>query len=187
MQPLLPETFTIPLGRAGKYGTLEVDALKFNADVNRYLYEYGLRQVLNDAMATKVDEDGNALTSADIIGKAVKRLENLYNGTLRSRSAGDAEPIDPFDAECYRIVISDMQQILRLGLKFQGLPKGTKDKLMFVVNRDRAAAGKEEIDRAELVKLYMTGKNGKATEKRAKEALAARSTFIDQDLLSEFT
>lgn len=175
MQVTIEDIVTVPLGRAGKYGQMGVTVGLLPEHVRAYVFVYGLRQVLNDAMATKVDEDGNALSADEIVAKAEKRLANLYDGTLRSRSSGDAEPIDPFDAECYRIVISDMQAILREGGKFKGLPKGTKDQLMFVVNRDRAAAGKAEIDRAELVKLYLAGKNGKAVARRAKEALESRT------------
>lgn len=175
MQVPLEDIITVPLGRASKYGTMPVNITMLPDHVRTYVFEYGLRQVLNDAMATKTDDDGNALSAAEIVTKADKRLKSLYEGTLRSRSAGDAEPVDPFEAECYRIVIGDMQAILREGGKFKGLPKGTKDQLMFVINRDRAAAGKGEIDRAELVKLYLAGKNGKAVMRRAKEALESRA------------
>lgn len=170
---MLPTIMQIPLGRAAKYGQLNVELERLPYQVKDYIFEYGLRQVLNDAMATKTDEDGNVLTAEEIVAKAEKRLANLYDGTLRSRSAGDAEPLDPFEAECYRIAIADLQSIFRAGGKFKGLPKGTKDQLMFVVNAERAKQGLGEIDRPEMVKLFMA-KNGKAVEQRAKANLKAR-------------
>lgn len=179
----IDEAYSIPLGRAGKYGQLDVNTSKLPAMVHLYLYEYGLRQVLNDAMATKTDDDGNALTVEEIVAKAQKRLQNLYDGTLRARSAGDAEPADPFEAECYRLAIADLNATFRDAGKFKGLPKGTKDKPMFVINAERAKQGKEEITRADAVAAYLGTKKGADIKKVAAQNLKRRAEDSD-DLLA---
>ena len=182
MQIDIERSVNVPLGRNAKFGTLQVDTAKFTLETHDYIYSDGLRQVLNDAMATKVDDDGKALSDDEIRAKAVKRLDNLYAGTLRARGMGDAEPVDPFEAECYKLVIADLTARYRKADKMKGLPKGTKDQLMFVVNRDRATKGLEAITRAEAVEKYMAGPLGPKVAKVAKENLTRREEQGDDIL-----
>lgn len=181
---MLPSTMQIPLGRNAKYGKLAVELERLPWEVKDYVFEYGLRQVLNDAMATKTDDEGNTLSDAEIVAKATKRLQNLYDGTLRARSAGEAEPADPFEAECYRLAIADLNATFRAAGKFKGLPKGTKDQLMFVINAERAKAGKAEITRAEAVEAYLGTKKGADIKKVAAQNLKRREAGDDELLAS---
>lgn len=160
-------TLSIPLGRDAVYGTLSVDTAKFADHIDRFLYEYGVRQVLNDAMSDKKDKDGNTLSVQAIVAKAEKKLDALYAGELRK----SAEPADPFGAECYRIAMADLAAAMKA--KAVNIPKGTTDRLMFTINRELAKAGKAEIDRAAAYAGYMA-KNGKSVEKRATANLAER-------------
>lgn len=170
-------TVTVPLGRGAKYGHVDVELGRFNEAVHEYLYMYGLRQVLNDAMATKTDKDGNVLAPENIVAKAVNRLENLYAGILRSRSEG--EPADPFEAECYREAKRTAEYYLRAKGQFKDVPKGTKDRFMFVVNRLRAAAGAPEADEAEYVAELLSGPAGAGIKKRARDAIRGREVDLD--------
>lgn len=172
MNVTIEDIVTIPLGRAAKYGTMPVNVTMLPEHVKTYVFEYGLRQVLNDAMAEKKDDDGNDLPDAAIVAKADKRLKNLYEGVLRSRTAG--EPIDPFEAECYREAKRTVEQALRAKGLFRDIPKGTKDRFMFVVNRARAAAGKPEIEEAAYVAEVLALPMGEAIKRRAKAAMKAR-------------
>src|SRR5437868_3674708 len=88
----------VPLGRNGKFGSMTVEVERFNAAVHDHVYMYGLRQILNDAMADKTDDDGNALSDEAIVAKAQKRLDTLYSGELRTRRES-AEPADPVERE----------------------------------------------------------------------------------------
>lgn len=172
---------TIPLGRAGKYGTLEVETERFSAEIHDYIYAYGLRQVLNDAMAEKKAEDGSALPDDEIVAKAQKRLDNLYAGVLRTR--GESEPFDPFEAECYRLAKANIEADFRKAGKMKDVPKGTKDRLLFVVNRELAAQGKAAVpDVATLVAKYLNGPRGADVKKNARAILKARESDAD-DLL----
>lgn len=176
---------TVTLGRGGKYGRIEVDESRLNDEVKAYVWDYGLRQVLNDAMATKtiiVKDDGGTvernLTDEEIVAKATKRLENLYAGVLRSRSEG--EPADPFEAECYREAKRTVEASLRTKGLFKDVPKGTKDRLMFVVNRARAAAGKPEATEAAYLAEVLEGPAGADIKKRARAAIKAREIDLDR-------
>jgi len=163
---------SVPLGRDAVYGTLSVDTTKFADHIDRFLYEYGIRQVLNDAMSDKKDKDGNTLSVQAIVAKAEKKLDALYAGELRK----SAEPADPFGAECYRIAMADIAANLKP--KATNIPKGTKDRLLFVVNREAAKAGKPEMDREGLFDWYMS-KNRASVEKRAKANMAERDKAGD--------
>jgi hypothetical protein len=104
----LPDTITVPLGRNGKYGSRDVSVVAFSADIHRYAYEYGLRQIINDAMADKTDDDGNALAPEVIVAKADKRIDALMAGTIKQRGVGSTEPLDPIEAEAWRIAKADL-------------------------------------------------------------------------------
>lgn len=174
-------TVTVPLGRGAKYGHMDIELGRFNEYVHEYVYMYGLRQVLNDAMATKTDGDGKALSDEEIVAKATKRLENLYAGVLRSRSEG--EPSDPFEAECYREAKRTIDAQLRSKGLYKDLPKGTKDKFMFVVNRLRAGMGKGEIDEAAYIVTVLAGPLGADIKKRARAAIKGRDLEVDVDTI----
>lgn len=135
---------TIPLGRGAALGTLEIDNTRFSDAVNTYIYEYGLRQVINDAMAEKKDEDGKPLPNDQIVAKAQKRLDNLYAGTLRQR--GDAEPADPIEAELYRLAKAAIHDTYKRARFYASVPKGTKDRLLHVANGRRKTRGLEPLD-----------------------------------------
>lgn len=106
-------TINVPMGRAAKLGMMPVDTERFNDTVQRHVYEYGLRQILNDAMADKTDDDGKPLSDADIVAKAQKRLDTLYSGELRTHRA-PSEPADPVEREAYRIARERIEAGFRL-------------------------------------------------------------------------
>jgi hypothetical protein len=103
----------VPLGRAGKFGSMTVEVERFNAAVHDHVYMYGLRQILNDAMADKTDDDGAPLSDEDIVAKAQKRLDTLYSGELRTRRES-AEPADPTEREAWRMAREKIEKGFRL-------------------------------------------------------------------------
>lgn len=151
MQITIPDTTTIPLGRNAVYGQLAVDLQRLPPHVHDYVYAYGLRQVLNDAMAQKKDEDGNALTDDVIRAKAEKRLDNMYAGELRAR--GDAaEPADPVEAEAYKLAKAAFTDAYK-GVKGEG--KGDA-RLLALVNETRAEHNAPPIAAlAEAIERYL--------------------------------
>jgi hypothetical protein len=138
----IPDNKIVGLGRGGKFGEMSVDRTKFAAAVAQHIWDYGERQILNDAMADKTDDDGNMLPTDQIVAKAQKRLDALYAGDLRVRRAGDAEPADPVDAEIARSV----KAIMQAAYKDETVPKGTKNRLLFIANKRREAKGLSTFD-----------------------------------------
>lgn len=141
----------VTLGRGGKYGTLAVDLQKFNARVHEYIYTYGLRQVLNDAMADKTDDDGNLLPVDQIVAKAEKRLANMYAGELRAQRESSAEPVDPVEKECFVMAKAAMVKAYK-AIGAWDVPKGTKDRFAFVIAWRRQERGLDALPANEAVK-----------------------------------
>lgn len=74
---------------------IKINPANFNDDVLNYIFNYGLKQVLNDAGSAGKDADQKR-------DMAIVKLDALYNGELRkAREAG--EPADPVGKEAYRL------------------------------------------------------------------------------------
>src|SRR5678815_241265 len=129
----LPDTITIPLGRNSVYGTIDIDVERLPHNALEYIAMYGFKQVINDAMATKVDKDGNDLTADEIAQKAHDKLSALYEGTLRMR--GEAVAADAYEAEaireCKRFTIAFLT---KKGL-MKDIPPKTENRMMYALNR----------------------------------------------------
>lgn len=134
----------VPLGRGSKYGTMTVDPSRFSQTVLTHVFDYGLRQILNDAIADKTDDDGNTLSDGDLFAKAQKRLDTLYSGELRVRRES-AEPIDPVDAEVWRMAKKAISAAMK-GAPEYAATKGQKDRVLAtIVARGKAATWEEAI------------------------------------------
>jgi len=143
-------TITVPLGRAAKYGQMQVDCDRLPAHVLEYVFVYGVRQVLNDAMAEKKDENGNELPVDQIVAKAQKRLDNMYAGELRARRESQ-EPADSVEAEAWKMAKAEMTDLYKKQPQWAQVPKGTKDRFGAVVQLRRAMRHLPEMDVDEAV------------------------------------
>jgi hypothetical protein len=170
------DVMVLPLGRGSKYGTMEVDCSRFNDEVNAFIYVYGLRQIINDAMATKTDSEGNELSDAEIVAKAQKRLDNLYEGVIRTRGES-SEPTDPVEALAWGEAKKTMEALLRKADQWKDIPKGTRNRLMFVLNRARVVAGHEEIDEESAINTFL--EKNPAIRRRAKQQYDAREKMAE--------
>lgn len=178
MRITIDDIITVPLGRKAKFGTLDVDMTKFPKHVIDYLMAYGVRQSLNDAMADKSDKDGNDLTDAEIVAKAERRLANLYAGLLRQRTYDKDEPLDPFEAECWRIAWDDLAR------HFGFAGRVSKDRIVTKANNMLEAEGKGPIDQSKLYTSYMAV-SGDSVRSRAMESLNTQSVIDITKLLSQ--
>src|SRR6185295_660711 len=122
---------TVPLGRNGKYGTIEVDCARLTETVSQHVWDYGLRQILNDAIANKTDDEGVTLSAGDLFAKAQRRLATLYSGELRAHGA-TAEPVDPVDAEVWRIAKKAIITAMRKAPEYAKM-KGEKDRTLATI------------------------------------------------------
>lgn len=151
MNTTLPDTITIPLGRNSVYGTMPVDCTKFPPHVVDHIWNYGVRQLLNDAMANKKDEDGADLPADQIVAKAQKRLDTLYSGELRAKGE-TAEPVDPVEAEAWKLAKAAMTKVYTEIGAFKDVPKGTKDRFAAVIANRRQMRELEELPADEAVR-----------------------------------
>jgi len=175
---------SIPLGRGGKYGSLPVNTDAFNETVQRHIYDYGLRQILNDAMADKKDENGGALATDSIVAKAEKRLTALLAGDLRVRREGTAEPADPNEAELHRLVKAKIHLTYTAKKFYADVPKGTKNRMLFVANMRRAAMGLPELmDDLEMVDAFLQT-SPLADDLRKKAARNVKEAGAGEDVLA---
>jgi len=161
----LPETISIPLGRESAYGALTVQWDRFPMNALQYIAGYGLKQVLNDAMATKTDKDGKALDGAAIGQKAVDKLNALYEGNLRMR--GEAVAADAYEAEAIREAKRHTIAVFSKAGLMKNIPKGTEDRMMYALHRALKAKSKPMMTEAEYLANFFTTKVGKAIRARA--------------------
>lgn len=75
----------------GEAGSIEVEAGKFDAAVTAYIFQYGLKQMLNDVHAgeTKGKTPDDATRQANKRALVEKKLDSLYAGEVaQSRASG---------------------------------------------------------------------------------------------------
>jgi hypothetical protein len=173
----LPDTITIPLGRNGKYGSREIRVADMPTVSHVYAFEYGVRQAVNDAMADKTDDEGNPLEPEVIVAKADKRIDALMNGTIRQRAGGSAEPLDPVEAEAWKIAKHELAAMVK-DVKITGL-KGDAA-LLARINVKRVSRRMEEFeDLTMVVTAYLTGPKGADVMRRAKRNVTERAKAVD--------
>lgn len=81
-------------------GHIDEDAA---ARVIQYVWEYGVRQILNDAAAS-------AKTEGEAFGLVQKRFENLLSGTIRASGGRESDPVR---AEAIRIASDKVKSALK--------------------------------------------------------------------------
>lgn len=80
----LNDNVTVALAKAET--SVEVALAKMPENSLQHIFAYGLRQILNDAMAS-------AKTVPEAEGMAQKRLDNLLAGTLRAAGTREGDPV----------------------------------------------------------------------------------------------
>lgn len=175
----LPYSVSVNIGRGGRYGVLTVDTSRFNDAVQAYIYDYGLRQCLNDAAATKTGDDGNTLGNDAIRALAEKRLANMYVGELRARREG-GEPADPVEAEVRKLAVGNIRKMLG-DIAIPSDIIGPIPRLLAQINKSRADRKLAPVaDIAEAVALYMAGPKGAAVRKSAERIVAERKSAVGE-------
>lgn len=152
---------SVPIGRKGKYGIIEVDRDALPEHVSEHVWVYGIRQILNDAVS---DKEG--MSDGDVFAKAQAKLDQLMAGELRKR--GDsAEPLDPVEAEAYRMAKATIEKALRKGGYW---PKNGQDKFQKAVDARRLHMRQEPMDEADFIAQWLERNPGvmKEAERRVK-------------------
>jgi len=103
---------TISLGKAGE---IEVDPSKFTEAVTQYVFNYGLKQMLNDVHAAEKDLKAK-------VGLSQKKLDSLYAGEVAQARGGGGDPVA---REARKMAEADIRKALKAaGKKIADLEKG---------------------------------------------------------------
>lgn len=101
----------------GKGGEIEVDVAKLaaSAAVVNYVFNYGLKQMLNDVHASEKD-------AAAKLGLSQKKLDSLYRGEVAQARISSGDPVK---REMRNLAEEDVKDAMRkAGIKPSALAKG---------------------------------------------------------------
>ena len=107
-----------------------VDPARFGADVAAFVFNYGLKQLLNDAGSAEKTADGK-------LAKAAGKLEALYAGELR-KAREPGQSADPVAKEAWRIAGELVTRLLGRMWKNEFKPVD--------MDKCKAFAAKHELD-----------------------------------------
>jgi hypothetical protein len=180
----LDDTITIPLGRNSVYGTLAVEVARLPANALEYVWMYGLKQVINDAMATKV-VDGVTLENDAIAAKAANKLDALYEGNLRMRS--EAVAADAYEAEALREAKRYTIAVFTKAGLMKNIPPKTENRLLFALHRHLKSVDKPLVTEAEYFATFFTTPKGQAIKEQAIKTVNGRRADVAEadDMLDE--
>lgn len=108
----------------GEAGTIDVDQSKFNEAVRAYIFQYGLKQMLNDVHAgeTKAKTADDATRKANKLALVEKKLASLYNGEVAQARVGATG--SPVEREMRAMAEADIKARLKsLGKKVSDFTK----------------------------------------------------------------
>jgi hypothetical protein len=162
---------TIPIGRNAEHGTLPITWDSVPQMVKDHIAAVYFPQYITDA----ANSAGKDSSGTERLALAKKKLQAMYDGVIRSRSAG--EPVDPVEAEAYRIVRPIVTQRLLSTPEAKSIPKGTKDRAQWVLDARDAAAGREPREVDDIVAAMIEADPQYRAE--AKRRLAAKAKLAN--------
>lgn len=140
----MAKEITISLGKAGSI-VVDLNKLQAHPAVVEYVFNYGLKQMLNDVHASEKDP-------AAKVGLSQKKLDSLYAGQVaQSREAGG----DPVAREMRAMAEADLKAKIKvLGKKVGDIDK----KVMAELVAKQVAANEEAYRKAAEAKLAIKPK-----------------------------
>jgi hypothetical protein len=117
----MTKTLVVSLGKAGEL-TVDIAKLEKSPAVMEYIFNYGLKQMLNDVHASEKD-------AAAKMGLSQKKLDSLYRGEVaQARASGG----DPVKREMRAMAENDVKNAAKAaGIKLANVPK---DKLAAAID-----------------------------------------------------
>lgn len=79
--------------KLGSFGELGVDTAAFNEQVREYIFNYGLKQMLNDAHASVTAKTNPKDLAEAKIALARKKLDSLLAGNVAQSRGGGSDPV----------------------------------------------------------------------------------------------
>lgn len=81
----MAKELVVSLGKGGSI-TVDISKLEASSAVVEYIFNYGLKQMLNDVHASEKD-------AAAKLGLAQKKLDSLYRGEVAQQRVGGGDPV----------------------------------------------------------------------------------------------
>lgn len=109
----------------GEAGSIDVDESKFTEAVRAYVFNYGLKQMLNDVHAgeTKAKTADDATRKANKLALVEKKLASLYNGEVAQARVGATG--SPIEREMRAMAEADLRvKVKAAGKKVSDFDKG---------------------------------------------------------------
>lgn len=147
----MKSTMVVPIGRNGLYGNITADRSKYPEHVLAFIFDYGERQILNDAVSGKEDKEGVRLTNKDIWAKAQAKYDQLVAGDLRKRRES-GEPADPVTAEAFKLAKVKIEKALK---KHGVWPTKGEDKLQRAIDARMKQLKKEAMSVEEYITTWL--------------------------------
>ena len=181
----LPSVIPIRLGKTGQYGQVQVDLTRLPLVALQYLILYGMKQATNDKMATKTDKHGAILSDDMIRAKVAERVEGWYAGVVRQRGGGKTLiGVDRVRAEAHTLALEVLKKEYQAKGYMVNIPKGTKDRHLFVANRFRSNRGMPPFTREEWLDNFLSSPGGKILMNRAERNVReADESIVEGDSL----
>lgn len=166
---------TVQVGRGGIHGQLTVDWSKVPQHMLDHIASVHFPQWFSDSF----NAGGAAATSEERMAAAQKKLDQLYAGELRTRSAS-SEPIDPVGREAFGEARKAIAKMLQAGGYWKDIPQKTSNRLQYVLNKAQRALGDEETSDVEYIEWFLADTDvGKAIVKEAVKTVARRNKMAD--------
>lgn len=159
---------TLSLGRNGRIGQLSVDWSKVPQHVLDHIAKIYFSQYITD----KANSGGKDESMANRYALAEKKLAAMYAGHIRTRTAEDT-PVDPVEAQAWILATAFFNAQYKSLL--DTCPKGTKDRVLYLINLGRVQASKEAFaSRSDLYETFFALESEKAKDiwKSAEETVA---------------
>ena len=166
---------TLVLGRNGAIGELAVDWTKVPQHVLNHIAAVYFPQYITDA----ANAGGKEESQSDRMARAMKKLDGMYSGELRTRGAS-GEPVDPVRRDAFNEAV----KALTAAFKSAGYwPSGkVEGKFQAALDAAMTAAGQETVDYVEYVESVLDdtdeGKRLLADAKKRHEARNKMATSL---------
>jgi hypothetical protein len=145
---------TLAIGKIG--ATKEIDLKAFPQESNEFIFQYGLRQLVNDCHASikRADFESDEAFINAVNERVNAKILQIMEGKLSMRSGKRAEPVDPVQKIIHRIAKEAVKQALgKKGVKLKDLPEGKFDELVdsYIASREEelTTTAKAELKRQE--------------------------------------
>lgn len=163
----------IPVGKGGIHGKLAVDWSRAPQHMLDHIGSVHYPQWFSDSF----NSGGKSATSAERLAAAEKKLAQLYAGELRTRGPS-TEPVDPILREAHNEARKALAKMLVGEGYWADVPKGTKNRFEYVLNKAQKALGEEETNDVEYIEWFLGETDiGKAILADAEKTVARRESM----------